>query len=70
MIDWKRESWTAHVQSPPVTERQIDNWSCGIFVMMAAQAFAIGEETIDQAATNNKKELMRQGCLSTLLSIP
>ncbi|TFY79552.1 hypothetical protein EWM64_g4461 [Hericium alpestre] len=37
--DWDSKPWTENVFNPPPSEEQCDVWSCGLFVMMAMQAF-------------------------------
>ncbi|TFY75450.1 hypothetical protein EWM64_g8562 [Hericium alpestre] len=38
--DWDSKPWTENVFNPPPSEEQCDVWSCGLFIMMAMQAFA------------------------------
>lgn len=66
--DWQNGGWRFEVVSPPELERQLDAWSCGLFVMMAMQVFAAGLG--GQAPGETEKEGMRAGALQALLERP
>jgi hypothetical protein len=65
-IDWK--GWIRQVLYPPESQRQLDGWACGLFLMMAMRACIArtGFETV----TDDAKEEMRKGALNTLLNLP
>lgn len=65
-IGWK--ALRSSVRSPPVQERQIDNWSCGLFVMVAIQSFSDSWET--PLLGESAKEDVRVGALRALLNVP
>jgi hypothetical protein len=58
-IQW--DGWTRVLFSPPELQRQMDGWSCGIFVMLAMQLCSRGESLA--SATN---ELIPEMCNDVL----
>lgn len=54
--------------SPPEDERQVDAWSCGLFVMIAMQAFL--DEWSTPLLGESAKESVRAGALQALLNVP
>jgi hypothetical protein len=64
-----RGGWKKVVRSPPQQERQIDIWSCGLFVLMALRCFASGLN-YEVGCANTVKETMRAACLRALMTIP
>ena len=56
------------LRSPDVHERQMDAWSCGLFVMIAMQSFVDRWE--GPLLGESAKEDMRVGALQALLNIP
>lgn len=65
-IGWK--ALHSSVRSLPVQERQIDSWSCGLFVMVAIQSFSDNWDT--PLLGESAKEDVRIGVLRTLLNVP
>lgn len=62
------ENMRAVVRSPPPQERQIDSWSCGLFVMVAFQAFS--DNWAMPLVGETAKEDVRSGALRALLNVP
>jgi hypothetical protein len=60
---WNR--WTRVLSSPSELQRQMDGWSCGIFVMLAMQLCSRGESPTH--ATNDLIPDMRNDVLTLLL---
>ena len=64
-LEW--EIMAKIVYSPEESERQIDAWSCGLFVMAAIQAFVDRSVHIPG---NRAKETTRQMALEALQLVP
>lgn len=62
-IDW--DKWERKLTSPHELQRQMDNWACGIFVMLAIKLLVEGNPLTE--ATNDRIESMRQEALHILL---
>lgn len=56
------------LRSPALDERQIDNWSCGLFVMIAIQSFVDGWK--DPLLGVSAREDVRAGALRALRNVP
>lgn len=56
------------VWSPAYEERQLDSWSCGLFVMIAMQTFL--DEWTTPLLGESAKEAVRAGALAALLKVP
>ncbi|KAI0645527.1 hypothetical protein C8Q79DRAFT_1104104 [Trametes meyenii] len=65
-VDWS--VMTASVHLPAPHDQQIDSWSCGLFVMIALQAFA--DKWKAPLLGESAKEHVRAGALQALLNIP
>ena len=72
-IDGRKFEWDGFktaVQVPSQRlERQMDIWSCGLFVLMALECIATGQ-SYDEHCKDSLKEKMRGKCLNALLSLP
>lgn len=66
-VDWKK--WTREVCSPMELDGQIDDWSCGLFVLMALRCFALRID-YKKWCRDSLKEKMREKCLEALKAIP
>ena len=62
-IEWDR--WTRLLSSPGELQRQMDGWSCGIFVMLAMKLSSMGETLAN--ATNDRIPDTRNDVLRLLL---
>ncbi|KAI1782137.1 hypothetical protein LXA43DRAFT_977717 [Ganoderma leucocontextum] len=63
---WEKLTFTIH--SPSEEDCQIDSWSCGLFVMIAMQAFA--DRWSRPLLGESAKEHVRAGALDALLNLP
>lgn len=66
--DFKKKPWEQRIYSPTALQRQMDSWSCGLFLLMAMWAYTT-KEGFEQVC-NDEKEKMRAKVLKTLLDIP
>jgi hypothetical protein len=66
--DWSGGQWKRRLYSPPELQRQLDSWSCGLFVLMAISA--IKQRVSFQAVTDDLKLEMRDKVLEILLAEP
>jgi hypothetical protein len=41
-VNWNDGLWQRVLMYPPTLEQQMDSWSCGLFTMMAMQAYTQG----------------------------
>ena len=58
------------VISPNELQRQMDTWSCGLFVVLAMQEFSFGNtSSLSYSLGEANKEDARQQALDALLSI-
>lgn len=64
----KDPAWKSRVYGPPPLQRQIDDWSCGLYDLMAMRACAAGEDFMN--VTDEKKDEMRLKVLEALLTLP
>ncbi|KDQ54442.1 hypothetical protein JAAARDRAFT_49391 [Jaapia argillacea MUCL 33604] len=66
-IEWGVEKWKRTLCSPVELERQLDSWSCGLFVMMALKSFA---DNLDhcQYVRDSLKGDIQAGALQALLN--
>ena len=69
LIDWSSGEWGKEIHSPPAPQTQVDNWSCGLFVLMALRVISDGETSFEKAG-NEYKQQMRRDAVEALLSIP
>lgn len=60
--------WKRVLYSPPYRQRQLDAWSCGLFVMMAVDAF--GQNSGFHDTGDEHKHVMREKALRVLLTLP
>ena len=66
-MTWDDGSWTRQLEAPPVRERQLDGWSCGLFVLMAMKALA--KRRGWDSVVDSKKDEMRTMAIQELLTI-
>lgn len=69
LVDWKDRSWTRNIYSPDYLEHQIDDWSCGLFVIMALLELSNGE-IVSRNITNKRLDEIRLKAINLLLEIP
>jgi hypothetical protein len=65
-MDWVEYKRTMF--SPTPLERQLGDWACGLFVMMALRCFAINGD-YEKHCKNTLKDEMRKSVLETLLAL-
>ena len=66
-FNWKK--WTCKVYCPTELDGQIDDWSCGLFLLMALRCFALRID-YKKWCRDSLKEMMREKCLEALKAIP
>ena len=66
-FDWKK--WSREVCCPGDLDGQIDDWSCGLFLMMALQCFTL-QIDYKKWCKDSLKEKMREKSLEALKAIP
>ncbi|OBZ75385.1 hypothetical protein A0H81_04109 [Grifola frondosa] len=64
---WNMETWGFWLISPPVLEHQLDDWSCGLFLMIVLKSFADGDHNVTEGESS--KEDVRAGALKVLLTL-
>ncbi|KAF8169334.1 hypothetical protein K438DRAFT_1774346 [Mycena galopus ATCC 62051] len=70
-IIWDSGQWNRRLVSPSELERQLDGWSCGIFVGMGIKAMADGGRESDWAMVgDSRKNETRQLMLEAVSSLP
>lgn len=67
-LEWSKLFWKRVLYSPPYRQRQLDAWSCGLFVMMAVDAF--GQNSGFHDTGDEHKHVMREKALRVLLTLP
>jgi len=67
-FEWDGFETTVWVPSQRL-KRQMDIWSCGLFVLMALECIAMGH-SYDEHCKDSLKEKMRGKCLNALMSLP
>ncbi|TFY73265.1 hypothetical protein EWM64_g10747, partial [Hericium alpestre] len=68
-VDWDSEPWIDRVFNPPPSEEQRDMWSCGLFVMMAMQAFAQEKFNFDNCVSSRIQDI-RAEALHVMFDVP
>jgi hypothetical protein len=66
-IDWDKYKHTLF--SPVLLERQLGDWACGLFLMMALHCFAL-DGNYKKHCKDSLKEKMRQSTFEALLALP
>jgi len=66
-VNW--DKWNRRVVSPDELEGQIDDWACGLFVLMSLRCFMICID-YQKWCQNSLKEKMSQSCLEALQALP
>ncbi|KAH7903097.1 hypothetical protein BJ138DRAFT_1120733 [Hygrophoropsis aurantiaca] len=67
-IPSKISPWNKVLASPPPLQRQMDAWSCGLFTMMAMQAYAL-RHSFDLVG-HDQKDAIRQKAFKMLINLP
>lgn len=71
LIDWENGPWTREIYSPDYLERQMDGWSCGLFILMALLELNRDGEGMDvHKITNARLDDMRLKTINLILDIP
>ncbi|KIY61999.1 hypothetical protein CYLTODRAFT_459371 [Cylindrobasidium torrendii FP15055 ss-10] len=67
--EWtKQDEWESTVRHPRMGQQQTDNWSCGLFVLMAVESIAMGTDVV--GAEDGEKHGMHQRALELVLALP
>ena len=66
-VDWIK--WSRNVITPAELDGQIDDWACGLFVLMALCCFALRID-YKRWCRDSAKEDMRRTCLDHLMNLP
>ena len=66
-VNWIK--WSRNVMTPAELDRQIDDWACGLFVLMVLHCFTLGID-YKRWCRDSAKENMRGTCLDHLINLP
>ncbi|TFK58820.1 hypothetical protein BDN72DRAFT_949631 [Pluteus cervinus] len=71
-VQWDDGSWPRKLESPVRLQRQFDDWSCGLFVIMALKALGDSEDgDIEKLAVGNHKLTdVQESSVRLVLDIP
>lgn len=67
-VNFEDKPWRRQLHFPSQMQRQMDNWACGLFLMMAMKPCA--EDRGFEDVTDDLKEEMKREVLSILLELP
>lgn len=67
-INFEDKLWHRQLHYPPQMQRQMDDWACGLFVMMAMKPCT--EDRGFEDVADDVKEEMKKKVLTILLNIP